>query len=73
MRQQWQLSLREVVMPVFQQLKPDHTGCRHSLDHERILLVKGKPTFRCKICGRMVVSLIDSNGKLAGTRIAKLA
>jgi hypothetical protein len=60
-------------MLVFQQLKPDHTGCKHCLDHERILLIKGKPTFQCRICGSMVVSLIDGNGKLIGTQIAKPA
>jgi hypothetical protein len=61
------------LMPVFQQLKPDKTGCKHSLDHKRILLVRGKPTFQCRICGSMVVFLIDSNGKLTGTQIAKFA
>ena len=58
-------------MPVFQQLKPDDTGCKHSLDHKRILLVRGKPAFQCRICGSMVVFLIDSNGKLTGTKLAR--
>jgi hypothetical protein len=61
------------LMSVFQQLKSDNTGCKHSLDHERILLVRGKPAFQCKICGSRVVLLIDNNGKLTGTQITKLA
>ena len=59
------------LMLVFQQLKPDKTGCKHSLYHERILLVRGKPAFQCKICGSTVVLLIDRNGKLTDTQIAK--
>jgi hypothetical protein len=60
-------------MLTFEHLERDKTGCEHMLDPERTIPVQGKLAFQCRICGSMVVNLIDRNGKLTGTRIAKFA
>ena len=58
-------------MPVFQHLERDNTGCKHKLDPQKTLPILAKLAFQCRICGSMVVNLIDRNGKLTGTQIAK--
>jgi hypothetical protein len=61
-------------MLVFQQLEPDNTGCKHDLDPKKTLPVPGKLAFQCRICGSMVVNVLDGNGYLTGiTQIATFA
>jgi hypothetical protein len=62
-------------MLTFQNLEPDNGNCKHDLDSEKALPVPGQPAaLQCKICGRMVVKMVGSNGQLTGlTQIAKFA